>query len=75
MDTSTKEIINYREAIYTGYDIIQRRQLIGVSDIVRIHETIVGNNAGIRKLTGTSLVNGVTNELVYVPPQDYEEIC
>jgi Fic family protein len=75
IDPATKEVINYREAVYKGYELIQRRRLLSVSDIVTIQETIVKNNAGIRKLPGTSLVNGATNEVVYTPPQDYDEIC
>ena len=73
-DTSTKEVINYREAIYLGYDIVNRRRLIRLSDIIKIQETIVENNAGIRRLPGTTLVNDLTQEVVYTPPQDYREI-
>ncbi|GHV84259.1 adenosine monophosphate-protein transferase SoFic [Spirochaetia bacterium] len=75
MDSATKEVINYREAIYKGYGFIQKRHLLSVSDIVKIQEAIAENNAGIRKLPGTSLVNDATNEVVYTPPQDYDEIC
>jgi Fic family protein len=75
MNSAAKEVINYREAVYTGYEILKRKQVIGVSDIVKIQETIVENNAGIRKLPGTSLVNSATGETVYTPPQDYYELC
>jgi Fic family protein len=74
MDSSAKEVINYREAIYKGYGIIRKRKLLRVSDITKIQETIIENNAGIRKLPGTSLVNSSTNEVIYTPPQDYDEI-
>jgi Fic family protein len=75
VDSSTKEVINYRKAIYKGYDIINKRHVIGVNDIIKIQETIIANNAGIRELPGTLLVNDTTNEVVYTPPQDHEEIC
>jgi Fic family protein len=75
MDSSAKEVINYREAIYKGYDIIKKRKLLSVSDIEKIQETIIENNAGIRKLPGTSLINSSTNKIIYTPPQDYDEIC
>jgi len=75
MNPSDKEVINYREAVYTGYEILKKRQIISVSDIVKIQKTIVENDAGIRKLPGTSLVNSVTGETVYTPPQDYDELC
>jgi Fic family protein len=75
IDSSTKEVINYREAIYKGCDIVKKRNLLSVSDICKIQETIVENNAGIRKLPRTSLVNDTTYEIIYTPPQDYDEIC
>jgi Fic family protein len=75
MDSAAKEVINYRTSVFQGYELIKKCQLISVSDIVKIQETIIGNNAGIRKLPGTSLVNGATNEIVYTPPQHYDEIC
>jgi Fic family protein len=75
MNPATKEVINYREAIYKAYNMIRKRKVISVSDIVKIQETIIENNAGIRKLPGTALVNETTNEIVYTPPQSYDEIC
>jgi len=75
MDPMTKEVINYREAVYTGYEILKKKQIISVSDIVKIQEIIVENNAGIRELPGTSLVNSTTGETVYTPPQNYDELC
>ncbi|MDR2589080.1 MAG: Fic family protein [Spirochaetales bacterium] len=75
VDSSAKEVINYREAMYKGYDIIKKRQAIGVNDIVKIQETIIENNAGIRRLPGTALVSGAANTVIYTPPQDYGEIC
>jgi Fic family protein len=75
MDASAKEVLNYREAVFRGCEIIGSRQLIGVSDIVKIQETIVENNSGLRKLPGTSLVNDTTGEVIYTPPQNYDEIC
>jgi len=32
------------------------------------------NKAGYRKLPGTALKNSATDEIIYIPPQDYEEI-
>jgi Fic family protein len=75
MDAATKEVINYREAVSKGYALIAKRGLLSISDIVQIQEIIAENNAGIRKLPGTALVNDSTAEVVYTPPQDYDEIC
>ena len=73
-DSSAKEVINYREAVYKGFDIVRKKQMIRVSDIVRIQETIIENNAGIRRLPGTSLVNDATQKIIYTPPQDYNDL-
>ena len=73
-DPSTKEVLNYREALYKGFEIVKKKALIRVSDIIKIQEIIVENNAGIRRLPGTSLVNDATGKVVYTPPQDFREI-
>ena len=75
MDASAKEVLNYREAVYIGCEALWKRRVISVGDIVNIQEAIVKNNAGIRRLPGTSLVNDATGETIYAPPQDYEQIC
>jgi len=74
-DASAKEVLNYREAVYRGCEALRKRRVIGIGDLVGIQETIVGNNAGIRKMPGTSLVSDATGETIYMPPQDYGEIC
>ena len=73
-DSSTKEVINYREAVFKGYAKVKKQQFIRIRDIIKIQETIVENNAGIRRLPGTSLVNEATGKIVYTPPQDYRLI-
>jgi len=75
MDAAAKEVLNYREAVYMGCEVLNGRQIISVSDIVNIQETIVKNNAGLRKLPGTSLINDAYGETIYTPPPDYGEIC
>jgi len=75
MDASAKEVLNYREAVYMGCEVLGKKQVISVGDIVNIQEAIVKNNAGLRKLPGTSLVNDANGELIYTPPQNYDEIC
>ena len=74
INSPVKEVINYRRAIYNGYNMVKKNRLIRMSDIVKIQEIIVENNAGIRRLSGTVLVNDATGKIVYTPPQDYQEI-
>jgi Fic family protein len=69
-----KEVINYRKAIFTGFDIIENQGFLRKADIETIQKTIVENNAGIRSMTGTVLKNDKTGEIVYTPPQEKSEI-
>jgi len=71
--TSAKEVINYRSAIWTGYNLVKEKGYLNTNIIVAIQKEIEHNNAGIRKLTGTVLKNALTGEVIYTPP-DVEEI-
>ncbi len=72
--TQIKEVINYREAIFLGYNIIKKYGFLRLRDIENIQQTIIENNAGIRKIPGTVLKNDRTGETIYTPPQKQEEI-
>lgn len=69
-----KEVINYRKAIFTGFELIKQQGFLRVKDIENIQKTIVENNAGIRSMSGTVLKNDKTDEIVYTPPQEKDEI-
>ncbi len=72
--TQVKEVINYRKAIFTGFDLIKQQGFLRIKDIESIQKTIVENNAGIRAMVGTVLKNDKTGEIVYTPPQEKDEI-
>lgn len=74
IDPAVKEVLNYREALWYGYQTVNKKQLITVRDIVKIQEMLVGNTAGIRKQPGTSLKNARTGEIIYTPPVGKEAI-
>jgi Fic family protein len=65
---SVKEVLNYREALWTGFEMIKKRGLITTRDIIKIQEILIGNTAGIRKQPGTALKNARTGEVIYTPP-------
>lgn len=73
-EENAKEVVNYRNAIWTGYEQIKRDGYINTNTIVKIQETIEHNKAGIRKLPGTELKNSLTGETIYTPPQSETEI-
>lgn len=74
MPAATKEVINYREAIFKGFSMIQKNGILKFKDLLQLQEMIVGNDAGIRSLPGTVLKNDKTGEIIYTPPQDKKEI-
>ena len=74
LPASTKEVINYREAIFKGFNIIQKNGILKLKDLLHLQEMIVENDAGIRSIPGTVLRNYKTGEVVYTPPQDKKEI-
>lgn len=69
-----KEVQNYVAAMKRGFELVQAQGLLTNQTILKIQETLEGNNAGFRKLPGTALKNAQTGEIVYLPPQDPEEI-
>jgi len=69
-----KEVQNYISALKKGFELLKTDGLLTNKIILKIQETLEDNNAGFRKLPGTALKNVVTDEVVYTPPQDYDEI-
>ncbi len=68
INSQIKEVLNYREALWFGYNLINKREILTANDITSIQQIITGNNAGIRTQPGTKLKNAATSEVVYTPP-------
>ena len=73
-DASAKEVVDYRGAIWYGYELLKENKFISTNMLVKIQEKIEHNKAGIRKNPGTNLINSRTNEIIYTPPQEEKEI-
>lgn len=73
-DPASKEVLNYREALWHGHQLIQQNQSISTRTIIEIQEKLEKNTAGIRRLPGTALVNERTGETVYIPPDNEHTI-
>lgn len=71
--SGAKEAKNYSEALKLGYEMIQSRGILTMNDIIKI-QGIVSPNHPLRKIPGTVLKNISTNEVIYTPPQDFNEI-
>jgi Fic family protein len=74
ISAETKEVVNYRKAIFHGFDLVKKQGFLRVNDIVSIQQELVDDTAGIRSTPGTVLKNDKTGEVVYIPPQDKAEI-
>lgn len=73
-EENAKEVVDYRNAIWTGYEQVKKDGYINTNTIIKIQGTIEHNNAGIRELPGTELKNSITGETIYTPPQNEQEI-
>lgn len=73
-EENAKEVVDYRNAIWLGYEQIKKDGYISTNTIIKIQGAIEHNNAGIRKLPGTELKNSITGETIYTPPQNEQEI-
>ncbi len=71
---NAKEVQNYISALKRGFELLSENGLLTNKTILKIQEVLENNNAGFRKLPGTSLKNSVTGEVIYTPPQDFDEI-
>lgn len=73
-DGATKEVLRYREALLMGTRLIKERGFLNTNGIIAIQKELEENNAGLRKLPGTALINDLTNEVIYIPPDNFDTI-
>lgn len=68
-----KEVMNYRDALITGFKQVKEHHILTLNTIKEVQRNLENNNAGFRKVPGTSLKNAA-GEVIYTPPQDSLEI-
>lgn len=68
-----KEVMNYRNALITGYKQVKEHRIITLNTIKEIQRNLENNDAGFRRVPGTSLKNS-KGEVVYTPPQHGADI-
>ena len=73
INASTKEVLNYRQSLQSGFFSARKKGLLTLNDIQQIQAELVKNSAGFRAVPGTTLRNDA-DEIVYIPPQDNGEI-
>lgn len=71
---NAKEVQNYISALKKGFELVKKHGIITSNIIIEIQHELEKNNAGFRKMPGTTLKNSLTGETIYTPPQDVNEI-
>ena len=71
---AAKEVINYKEALWKGIELIKENGFLSTNMFIEIQAIIEGNRAGVRTQGGTKLINETTGEIVYTPPSTEKEI-
>ncbi len=73
INASTKEVLNYRQALQHGFNLVRQKKLLTNNTIKEIQQQLECNSAGFRALPGTMLKSS-DGRIVYTPPQDKEEV-
>jgi Fic family protein len=68
-NAAAKEVKRYVEALRVGLKLVLDTGLITSNHIIKIQAILEANDAGFRKLPGTSLQNN-SGKIVYMPPQE-----
>lgn len=68
-----KEVYRYRQALRRGYDLVRSAGLLTCNHIVEVHGELGCSIGGFRKTPGTVLKDS-KGEVVYTPPQNYDDI-
>ncbi len=73
-DPASKEVVNYRQAMLTGYNLLKEYGFISVNHIIQIHHIVEPDKGDLRQLPGTVIMNTKTGEVIHTPPQNRAEI-
>jgi Fic family protein len=71
---AAKEVQNYAAALQLGFELIRKHGFLSSNHLVQVQAELEHNNAGYRRLPGTTLKNDRTGEVIYTPPQDHAAI-
>ena len=66
-NSATKEVLGYKEALWSGLEQLKTKPFITTNLCIRIVQCIKQNNASIRVTPGTTLSN-TQGEVIYTPP-------
>jgi len=67
-DVYTKEVLRYREALWEGFNRLQKINLLTTNSYINVYNVIKANSAGIRNTPGTKIATS-TGKTLYTPPE------
>jgi len=70
----TKEVSRYAKALQKGFFEVKEKGLLTTNLIISLYQELEQNDGGIRTQSGTNLKNQATGEVIYTPPQHYQDI-
>ncbi len=74
LNPAAKEVIGYREALWTGYLQLADRPFLDTNLFIKLVGIVNGHSAGVRTNPGTNIKNQQSGEVVYTPPVGEEII-
>ena len=72
-DAQTKEVLDYKKALFKGFDLIQEKGVLTSNILIKIQEEIEEKKPGIRR-NRVCLANPETGEVRYTPPDNPDSI-
>lgn len=67
-DPQTKEVLRYKDALWEGYNILRKNNLLTTNLFISIFQKIKETTAEIRNTPGTTISTS-TGEVIYTPPE------
>lgn len=72
-NAAAKEVFRYRQALKVGNDLVKQTGLLTCNHLISMQKELEQNDAGFRKVPGTTMNDGAGN-VAFTPPQSHEEI-
>lgn len=73
LPAAVKEVRNYREALWLGYELVKKYGLLTNNHLISIQNVLKNTDSGFRSIPGTTL-KGDNGAIIYEPPQDHAMI-
>lgn len=74
IDPATKEVLNYREALWEAFNQFRKNSLLTTNLFVRLVQVIKKNKSDIRNLKGTVLGDSSRGRVIYYVPPEGEDV-